>query len=658
MKEYAAIDKRIRIIDKENSGYGISMNIGIDAAKGKYLGILEPDDYVSLSMYKDLVLIADKYHLDLIKADFNRFRIGEDRKQNNTYVNVCTNRDYYDKVIDTSNDIETFKFVMNTWSGIYRLSFINKWKIRHNETPGASYQDNGFWFKTFCRAKRAWFVQRAYYMNRRDNPNSSMFDQRKVYAIKNEYDYIYKWLEQDKALLDKYYGIFLRKKFDNYVMTYNRIAPQYKEEILTHLREEFQPLVDQNTINEELIGTGAWKLLQDYLNVDEEYDKKICVSVIIPAYNVEKYIGQCLDSILAREEIGMEVICVDDGSTDNTLNILKDYEARDHRVKVISQTNAGAGAARNNGMKYARGEYLSFLDADDFFEPNMLGLAYRTAHNNESDIIVFDSDNYIEEKKAFEKTSSTIRRDLLPLVQPFSGNDVRHEVFRVFVGWAWDKLFLRSFVEENHLQFQEQRTTNDMLFVFSAVVRAERINTLGTILAHHRRLNAGESLSVSREKSWDCFYHALCALKKQLIEWNVYERFERDFINYALHFSLWNVNTIKGNAYQLLYGKLKNEWFDEFNISDKKPKYFYNTVEYEQYTKILELDPEDYLIWRMNETNLQTISRLNGTISQKNNIIAARDRELNDIKTSVTFRTALKVTGIPRKIKHMIRDSK
>ena len=96
------------------------------------------------------------------------------------------------------------------------------------------------------------------------------------------------------------------------------------------------------------------------------------VSVILPVYNVSDYLRQCMDSIVGQTLKDIEIICVDDGSTDDSLAILKEYEAKDQRVKVIQQANAGAGAARNKGLEIATGEYLSFLDSDDFFEPDML----------------------------------------------------------------------------------------------------------------------------------------------------------------------------------------------------------------------------------------------------------------------------------------------
>ena len=116
-------------------------------------------------------------------------------------------------------------------------------------------------------------------------------------------------------------------------------------------------------------------------------ESRITVSVIIPVYNSEKYLRQCLDSICAQTLREIEIICIDDGSTDGSADILEDYRKKDSRVTVIRQNNAGAGAARNKGLDISRGRYLSFLDADDFFEMSMLEEAVRCAEENDSDYV-------------------------------------------------------------------------------------------------------------------------------------------------------------------------------------------------------------------------------------------------------------------------------
>lgn len=312
----------------------------------------------------------------------------------------------------------------------------------------------------------------------------------------------------------------------------------------------------------------------------------IKVSVVMPVYNAQEYLKDCMDSLVNQTLKEIEIICVDDASTDSSYSILQDYAAKDNRIKVIRQENGGAGAARNNGMQYATGEYLSILDSDDFYDLDMLEKAYNKVKGTESDIVVFACDHYDNVKKSYYPNNYSIRKHLLPEKSPFAGVDIPKDIFMVFVGWSWDKLFRRSFVEKNNLKFQEQRTTNDMLFVYSAVAKADSIVTMDEVLVHHRQ--AQGTLSVTREKSWHCFYDALVALKEQLIEWGLFERFQQDYINYCVNFSLWHLNTLKESTRTLLYNKLREEWFDNLGVTKFPESYFYNNYEYKQYRLIYE----------------------------------------------------------------------
>lgn len=316
-------------------------------------------------------------------------------------------------------------------------------------------------------------------------------------------------------------------------------------------------------------------------------NESIKVSVIIPVYNVEKYLRQNLESVAAQTLKDIEVILVDDGSTDSSFEICEEFAQKDSRFTAVRQQNAGAGAARNNGLRRARGKYLSFLDSDDFFEPDMLETAFNKAEELRADFVVFDSDQYLEDENRFNYTSWTVRYAELPPYQPFNRHAFTDNIFKVFVGWAWDKLFNRDWVLKNDLWFQEQRTSNDMLFVFSAVAIAGRIGYCekGRVLAHQRRNNKA-SLSNTREKSWDCFYNALCALKQRLVDEGIFAGCEKDYINYALHFALWNLNTLAEPTHQKLYDKLKNEWWRELGVAGRERDYFYNKKEFDKYKEL------------------------------------------------------------------------
>lgn len=317
-----------------------------------------------------------------------------------------------------------------------------------------------------------------------------------------------------------------------------------------------------------------------------EGESVIQVSVIIPVYNASKYLRQCLDSVVNQTLRNIEIICVDDGSTDDSLNILKEYEAGDSRFRVLSQKNGGAGAARNCGLRLAQGEYLSILDCDDFFEPDMLEKAVNTADKYQADYVVFNSDQYHTEQDTFTEVSWTLCKQQIPPYMPFTYRQMTDNIFKVFVGWAWDKLFRRSFVEKHNLWFQEQRTSNDMLFVFSALVTAKRIAVVDEILVHQRR-GLADSLSRTRGKSWHCFYDALTALKKRLEDEDLFWELEQDYINYALHFCLWHLNSLAEPTHTLLEQRLRQEWFAALGITGKPKSYFYNWKEYVQFEIIM-----------------------------------------------------------------------
>lgn len=313
--------------------------------------------------------------------------------------------------------------------------------------------------------------------------------------------------------------------------------------------------------------------------------KNLKVSIIMPVYNAEKHLRECIDSILNQSLRDIELICVNDGSIDNSLEILETYAQKDERLRIVNQPNSGAGVARNVGMKFAQGEYLAFFDCDDIFEYNMLEQMYDKAEKEDLDIVVCRSDALDDKTYKFEERTWTIRENLLPNSDVFSAQDISRDFFRLFVWWPWDKLYKTSFVKKSGIQFQGLRTTNDLFFVASCMLSARRISTIGSVLAHHR-VNDKSSLSMTREASWWCFYKALIALRDFLIVSDNYNRFKIDFINYCLGFALWQVNSISGPAYFKLRAKLCNEWFDALGINDLPIDQFYAQNEYQDKVKL------------------------------------------------------------------------
>ena len=262
LEEYAGKDPRIRLISQENGGYGKAMNRGLEAAQGEYIGIVEPDDYVDPDMFRDLYEIAKGQDLDFVKADFYRFIRDADGKEKNRYICLDEEKAHYNQVFDPSQRPESIRFTLNTWCGIYRRSFLEQHLIRHNETPGASFQDNGFFFQTFIYGKRAMIVDRPYYHNRRDNPNSSVKSKGKVYCMNVEYDFIQDILKREPEIWERFKYMYWWRKYHDYMYFLNYIDKNLRNEFLIRMGMELKRAVQQDEIHSLDFTKTEWHQLQ------------------------------------------------------------------------------------------------------------------------------------------------------------------------------------------------------------------------------------------------------------------------------------------------------------------------------------------------------------------------------------------------------------
>lgn len=318
-------------------------------------------------------------------------------------------------------------------------------------------------------------------------------------------------------------------------------------------------------------------------------ESNIKVSVVVPVYNMEKYIEQCVTSLLTQTLKEIEIIFVDDGSTDNSFELLQKFAKNDKRIVIIKQSNSGVGAARNAGIKVSRGEYLSILDADDFFDPFMLENAYNKSKQDNADVLIFKVKSYDEETGVTEDLK-WCRRDYWIPSTVFSYKDVSDRLFCLGALWAWDKLFRTEFIKKFNIEFQNQRTCNDARFVVLAFSLAERISTCDNAYAIHR-IGRKDSLSVTREHSWNCFYKAFLSCEELLKKFERYNEVVQAMRNWVLDFSLWNYETITGKHKRDIYNLSKNVIFPHYNIYDFSSDYY---LWPEKYNKLLSIKQKSY----------------------------------------------------------------
>lgn len=301
--------------------------------------------------------------------------------------------------------------------------------------------------------------------------------------------------------------------------------------------------------------------------------KQLQVSVIIPMYNAEQYVGGCIESIQKQELSNLEIICVDDGSSDSTKAIVSEYAKKDYRVKLIECPHKSAGAARNSGIKIATGEYLAILDVDDYYHVDMLATLYDKAKAFDADIVLCKSGE-IDENSGEKRdvVEWHIYEEKLPQKEVFSIKDFDKSVsaFQVCVGWAWDKLFKRDFIISNEILFQDQPSINDLLFVYSALAKADRISFVpSTLLDKRIRKKGAITTDYAQTKSHKDFLNALFALKSRLETWGIYDDIKKDYLNYALYFVKYNIEQFYGtNKLKELLNDLKSGWGEKLGIDN------------------------------------------------------------------------------------------
>ena len=236
IKRYAKQDKRIKIIDKKNTGYGDSMNKGLAAAKGEYIGIVEPDDFIELDAFETLYNIAKKEGAEVVKSNFFEY-YGEIKKDKN--VTDMFGKKEIGKIIDPRKNKSIFYLPPSIWAAIYKRSFLEKNKINFLPTPGASFQDTGFNFKVWASARRVFFVKQAFLHYRSDNSNSSVKDSKKVDCVQTEYESIEKFLS-DNGLLEELGPTMFTAKTGGFIWNLHRLKFGVALEFAKTVKSEYK----------------------------------------------------------------------------------------------------------------------------------------------------------------------------------------------------------------------------------------------------------------------------------------------------------------------------------------------------------------------------------------------------------------------------------
>ena len=262
--KFAGIDKRIKVVHKENAGLGIAYNTGMDIATGEYIGFVESDDFADEHMFEDLYELAKKHQADIVKSSWYYY---------NTSGNIVSKElrfagyDSY-KPFNIINSPNLLIERCSVWSAIYKTDFIRNNNIRYLETPGASYQDVGFTYKALCQTKKMLVTPNAYYYYRQDNENSSINSKEKSEVIFWEYDEVDMFFDSHPEIKVWANDYKLKKQFNDYSWNYHRIADHLKPTFIQHFASDFKKYLNKGELN------------LNYYNNDERYFLNLILSFV------------------------------------------------------------------------------------------------------------------------------------------------------------------------------------------------------------------------------------------------------------------------------------------------------------------------------------------------------------------------------------------
>lgn len=292
------------------------------------------------------------------------------------------------------------------------------------------------------------------------------------------------------------------------------------------------------------------------------------LSIIIPVYNVQDYLRECLDSVLKQTLTDFEIICVDDGSTDNSLEILKEYSSKDSRVKIITKENGGQATARNLGIKESHGEYVAFVDSDDFIEHDMFEKLYDKAKNNNLDIAMCKIATYDNQT---EEIKDNVWYYMLGVFRDFDKDIFNHKDTKDFTCniavTPYNKIYKNSLLKDNDILFPEGLIFEDEKFFYDTYLRAKRVSIVDEFLYYYRINRKGSTVDTIKDNDFIDIIPISKQIRETFRKTNNYEDYKILLSNRFIHLQLARFTQTsqkhKEKFFNLLKEDLKEIFEDE-----------------------------------------------------------------------------------------------
>ena len=494
LNEYAAKDNRFIVLSQENGGHAVATNRGMELAKGKYLYLMDSDDILKVeTALEDTYKICEEKNLDFVI--FQAINYYMDKNQYIKKENYSMNKlaDFVgDRVFDWT-DIKDYMFTISVtpWTKLYNREFIVNCGAKFPE--GLVFEDNVFFWEVLFNAKRIYFYREHLFVRRW---HSSSFTVSGGPQFKDSIQVLRLIWEVFKKynIFHDFEKMLYHRRIDLGYMRFRLIRDEFKEQYLAEFKDSlnemkqeenfenvfnnlskrdkaiFRSVLESNSPKQLICAMNAF----DSGKILKRPKDPIKVSIMMPVYNLENYIEKAVDSILEQFLENVELICVNDGSTDDSYEVLKSFAKKYNFIRLFTQENKGAGPALNRCIDEARGEYIAFLDADDMYiDKKALEKMYEIGVKNNADMV------------AANLQRTNLKGDLMGNFNYDVGNYAYFSKEDVIspreygIPWAFYKnIYKRSFLNEHNIRFPPFKRGVDPVFLAKVLVNVSEIYTV------------------------------------------------------------------------------------------------------------------------------------------------------------------------------------
>lgn len=559
LAKYWRKDPRVRVFGLDHNtlgGAGVPSNIGIRAARGEFIAFADSDDYVTQTGLARMVALAEEHEAEVVIGDFLNFS-DKATEGERAYDHAAWNEFPLDTPISAFTHPDLFRLSPVPWRKLYRRDFMQANGILYPEGD-YFYEDNPLHWFVLSRAQRVVACNEVISYHRQEREGQTMGAHAyKLGAFVSHANTVLNFISEST---DERRDV-LFEAFFTYLDRGNWTVKAQTQPVAAELiRRGLGDLYERAMIAAPTAPVPP--LVRSRLATFKSAYPDLDLTIVIPVFNSADLISQTLDSVLTLPGLRFNVLVVDDGSTDESLSILREYEENFANVHVFAQGNRGAGRARNSIIPLCTGRYTYFLDADDVIDADALALAVAQADAEAADLMfVSYRIDFVDEGRSQPMFGND--REIWSVLPELTQNDQRQALLAQLVNYPWNRVIRTSLLHDANIFFGATIVHNDVLFHWHTIVSAQNISYLDVEVCAHRRFATRAQVTNINDGRRMAVLEALRSTHERISVLDGYVNVRAEWQKFALHLLEWAEDRIPASL-RAEYGVRRKELTSSF----------------------------------------------------------------------------------------------